>query len=81
MASEQEQKAQTQAMRAKVVEAEAAIPLAIADAFKSGNLGVMDYYRLKNIQADTTMRDAIGGSAEGQQPPESPPQPPPPSNR
>src|ERR1700761_7923203 len=54
MASEQEQKAETQAMRAKVVAAEAAIPLAIADAFKSGNLGVMDYYRLKNIQADTT---------------------------
>jgi uncharacterized protein YqfA (UPF0365 family) len=74
MASEQEQKAQTQAMRAKVVEAEAAIPLAIADAFKQGNLGVMDFYRLKNIQADTGMRDAIGGSAEGgpadgQQPP------------
>ncbi len=63
MASEQEQKAQTQAMRAKVVEAEASIPLAIAGAFKSGNLGVMDYYRLKNIQADTGMRDAIGGSA------------------
>lgn len=73
MASEQEQKAQTQAMRAKVVEAEAAIPLAIADAFKSGNLGVMDYYRLKNIQADTTMRDAIGGSAETPQGPENPP--------
>jgi uncharacterized protein YqfA (UPF0365 family) len=63
MASEQEQKAQTQAMRAKVVEAEASIPLAIAGAFQSGNLGVMDYYRLKNIQADTDMRGAIGGSA------------------
>jgi uncharacterized protein YqfA (UPF0365 family) len=80
MASEQEQKAQTQAMRAKVVEAEASIPLAIADAFKSGNLGVMDYYRLKNLQADTGMRDAIGGSVEGatgpdtQQPPPPPPQ-------
>ena len=78
MASEQEQKAQTQAMRAKVVEAEAAIPLAIADAFKSGNLGVMDYYRLKNLQADTTMRDAIGGSTDaamgpdGPQPPSAP---------
>jgi uncharacterized protein YqfA (UPF0365 family) len=81
MASEQEQKAQTQAMRAKVVEAEAAIPLAIADAFKSGNLGVMDYYRLKNIQADTTMRDAIGGTAEGAQQPDNPPQQPPPANR
>lgn len=64
-ASEQEQKAETQAMRAKVVAAEASIPLAIAEAFKSGNLGVMDYYKLKNIQADTTMRDAIGGTADG----------------
>jgi uncharacterized protein YqfA (UPF0365 family) len=80
MASEQEQKAQTQAMRAKVVEAEASIPLAIADAFKSGNLGVMDYYRLKNLQADTGMRDAIGTSVEGGTPPDAmqppPPQPP-----
>jgi uncharacterized protein YqfA (UPF0365 family) len=65
-ASEQEQKAQTQAMRAKVVEAEASIPMAIADAFKNGNLGVMDYYRLRNLQADTEMRGAIGGSVEGQ---------------
>ncbi|HET9028969.1 MAG TPA: flotillin-like protein FloA [Candidatus Aquilonibacter sp.] len=73
MASEQEQKAQTQAMRAKVVEAEASIPLAIADAFKSGNLGVMDYYRLKNIQADTGMRDAIGGNADAQQGGSEPP--------
>ena len=55
-AAEQEQKAETQAMRAKVVEAEAPIPQAIAEAFRSGNLGVMDYYRLKNIQADTEMR-------------------------
>ncbi|MBI4581716.1 MAG: flotillin-like FloA family protein, partial [Planctomycetes bacterium] len=47
--------------QAKVVEAEATIPLAIAEAFRSGNLGIMDFYRLKNIQADTTMRDAIGG--------------------
>jgi uncharacterized protein YqfA (UPF0365 family) len=46
--------------RAKVVEAEAQVPLAIADAFRSGHLGVMDYYRLKNIQADTSMRDSIG---------------------
>jgi uncharacterized protein YqfA (UPF0365 family) len=77
-ASEQEQKAQTQAMRARVVEAEASIPLAIADAFKSGNLGVMDYYRLKNLQADTGMRDAIGGSVEGTAAPDvqPPPQPP-----
>ncbi len=77
LAAEQEQKAQTQAMRAKVVEAEASIPLAIADAFKSGNLGVMDYYRLKNLQADTGMRDAIGGSVETTAAPDAT-QPPPP---
>jgi uncharacterized protein YqfA (UPF0365 family) len=47
--------------RAKVVLAEAEIPLAIAEAFKSGHLGVMDYYRLRNIQADTDMRTSIGG--------------------
>jgi len=76
MASEQEQKAQTQAMRAKVVEAEASVPQAIAEAFRNGNLGVMDYYRLKNIQADTEMRSSIGGTVEGSQdqsPPTAPP--------
>ncbi|HEY5258671.1 MAG TPA: flotillin-like protein FloA [Candidatus Baltobacteraceae bacterium] len=73
MASEQEQKALTQSMRAKVVEAEAAIPLAIAGAFNAGNLGIMDYYRFKNIQADTEMRGAIGGSAEASTDPGSPP--------
>src|ERR1700678_209723 len=65
LAAEQEQKAETQAMRVKVVEAEASIPLAIAEAFRSGNLGVMDYYKLKNLQADTGMRDSIGTSVEG----------------
>ena len=79
MASEQEQKAVTQQMRAKVVEAEATIPLAIADAFKNGNLGVMDYYKLKNLQADTGMRDAIGGSAERPQDADAQQNPPPPS--
>jgi len=74
-ASEQEQKALTQAMRAKVVEAEASIPMAIAEAFRSGNLGVMDYYRLKNLQADTDMRGAIGGAAEPSSDPNQP-QPP-----
>ncbi len=59
-AAEQEQKAETQAMRAKVVEAEASIPQAIAEAFRNGNLGVMDYYKLNNIKADTDMRSAIG---------------------
>ncbi|HEY5341496.1 MAG TPA: flotillin-like protein FloA [Candidatus Aquilonibacter sp.] len=76
MASEQEQKALTQSMRAKVVEAEAAIPLAIADAFKSGNLGVMDYYKLKNLQADTGMRDAIGTGVEAPAPPDATQNPP-----
>ena len=46
-------------MRAKVVEAEAEVPKAISEAFRSGNLGVMDYYNLKNIQSDTRMRDSI----------------------
>jgi uncharacterized protein YqfA (UPF0365 family) len=79
LAAEQEMKAETQRMRARVVEAEAAIPLAIAEAFRSGHLGVMDYYRLKNIQADTEMRAAIGGSAasgSSDQPPTQPPGPP-----
>jgi uncharacterized protein YqfA (UPF0365 family) len=68
LAAEQEQKAETQAMRAKVVEAEALIPQAIAEAFREGHLGVMDYYRLSNIKADTEMRSAIGtGVAPGDQ--------------
>ena len=78
MASEQEMKAETQRMRAKVVEAEAAIPQALAEAFRSGNLGVMDYYRLNNIKSDTEMRGAIGQSVGGDQPPagQAPPAPP-----
>jgi uncharacterized protein YqfA (UPF0365 family) len=59
-AVEQEMKARVESMRAKVVEAEAKIPQAIADAFNKGNLGIMDYYRMKNIMADTQMRDKIG---------------------
>ncbi len=62
MASEQEMKAETQRMRAKVVEAEASVPQAIAQAFRSGNLGIMDYYKMKNIQADSDMRGAISSS-------------------
>ena len=58
-AQEQEMKARVQEMRAKVVEAEAQVPLAMADAFRSGNLGVMDYYKMQNISADTKMRDQI----------------------
>jgi uncharacterized protein YqfA (UPF0365 family) len=59
-AVEQEMRARVQEMRAKVVEAEARVPLAMAVAFKEGNLGVMDYLRMKNIEADTHMRDKIG---------------------
>lgn len=59
IAEEQEMKAKAQEARAKVILAEADIPQAIAEAFRSGNLGIMDYYKLKNIQADTGMRDSI----------------------
>ncbi|MBW8348157.1 flotillin-like protein FloA [Bacillus sp. IITD106] len=60
VANEQEMKARVEEMRAKVVEAEAEVPQAMAEALKSGNLGVMDYFSLKNIGADTDMRDSIG---------------------
>lgn len=59
VATEQEMKAKAQEARAKVIEAEVQIPLAMAEAFRSGNLGIMDYYRFKNIQADTQMRESI----------------------
>ncbi|MBR9998030.1 MAG: flotillin-like protein FloA [Cyclobacteriaceae bacterium] len=59
VAQEQEMKAVSQEMRAKVILAEAEIPKAIAEAFRAGNLGIMDYYRMRNIQADTDMRDSI----------------------
>ncbi|MDD4348578.1 MAG: flotillin-like protein FloA [Opitutales bacterium] len=59
VAQEQEMKARVQEMQAKVVEAQAQIPMAIAQAFREGNLGVMDYYRFNNIQADTKMRETI----------------------
>lgn len=61
VASEQEMKAKTQEMRAKVVEAEAQVPQAMAEAFRSGNLGVFDYLRMKNVQSDTHMRESIAG--------------------
>jgi uncharacterized protein YqfA (UPF0365 family) len=60
VATEQEMKAKAQEARAKVIEAEAQIPLAMAEAFRSGNMGIMDYYKMKNIQADTEMRDSLG---------------------
>jgi uncharacterized protein YqfA (UPF0365 family) len=56
--------AQEQEMRARVVEAEAEVPRAMAEAFRSGNLGIMDYYRMKNVQADTAMRESIAESPE-----------------
>ncbi len=59
-AQEQEMKARVQEMRAKVVEAEAEIPMAMAESFRSGNLGIMDYYKMKNVMADTDMRKKIG---------------------
>jgi uncharacterized protein YqfA (UPF0365 family) len=59
VATEQEMKAKAQEARAKVIEAEVQIPLAMAEAFRSGNLGIMDYYKMQNIQADTDMRDSI----------------------
>lgn len=64
VAREQEMKALTQEMKAKVIEAETNIPLAMSEAFRSGNLGVMDYYRMKNIEADTQMRESIAKPAE-----------------
>ncbi|WP_197414432.1 flotillin-like protein FloA [Bacillus sp. FJAT-29937] len=60
VASEQEMKAKVEEMKAKVVEAEAQVPLAMAEALRSGNIGVMDYMNIKNISADTDMRDSIG---------------------
>ncbi len=61
-------KAETQQMRARVVEAEAQIPEAIAEAFRSGHLGVMDYYRLNNVKADTEMRSSIGAGVAPEAP-------------
>jgi uncharacterized protein YqfA (UPF0365 family) len=59
VAEEQEMKAETQRMRAKVVAAEAEVPLALAQALREGKLGVMDYYNMQNVQADSAMRDSI----------------------
>ncbi len=64
VATEQEMKARGTEMRAKVIEAEALIPQAMAEAFRSGNMGIMDYYKMKNIQADTSMRESLGGPQE-----------------
>jgi uncharacterized protein YqfA (UPF0365 family) len=65
VAVEQEMIARVAEMRARVVEAEAQVPLAMAEAFRSGNLGIMDYYRMKNIQADSAMRESIANPGPG----------------
>jgi uncharacterized protein YqfA (UPF0365 family) len=63
VAEEQEMKARAQEMRAKLIEAEAEVPLAMAQAFRDGNLGIMDYYRMRNVMADTGMRESISEQA------------------
>ena len=63
VAQEQENKAEVQGMRARVIEAEAEVPTAIAAAFREGKLGVMDYYNMQNVISDTHMRDAIAGDS------------------
>jgi uncharacterized protein YqfA (UPF0365 family) len=68
-ALEQEMQALVQENRAKVVLAEAEIPMAMAEAFRSGNMGIMDYYKMKNIQADTSMRTSIGGPSPKEESP------------
>jgi uncharacterized protein YqfA (UPF0365 family) len=65
VAREQEMKAAVEENRAKVVLAEAEVPLALAHAFRSGHLGVMDYFNMRNVQADTEMRNAIAGTGGG----------------
>ncbi len=70
VAREQEMKAQVQEMRAKVVEAEVQVPLAMSEALRSGKLGVMDYYQLQNVKADTQMRDGIARAADPNEPAE-----------
>jgi uncharacterized protein YqfA (UPF0365 family) len=69
VAQEQEMKARVHEMRAKVIEAEAQVPLAMAQAFRDGNLGVMDYYNMKNVVADTDMRDSISQNVKSEDTP------------
>ncbi len=71
IAAEQEMRAKAEEMRAKLIEAEAQIPMAIAEAFRKGQLGVMDYYNLKNVQADTEMRSSIGQQTKPKSEPDS----------
>jgi uncharacterized protein YqfA (UPF0365 family) len=72
-AREAEMQAQVIEMRARVVEAEAEVPRAMAEAFRKGNMGIMDYYRMKNVMADTDMRDSIAKVGKDT-PPETPQQ-------
>jgi uncharacterized protein YqfA (UPF0365 family) len=65
VAVEQENRAEVQKMRAMVVQAEAQVPMAMAEAFRSGNLGIMDYQRFRNVDADTQMRKSIAGESDG----------------
>lgn len=65
VATEQEMRAKAQEAKAKVIEAESQVPLAMAEAFRSGNLGIMDYYKMQNIQADTDMRTSISKPDQG----------------
>ena len=67
-AREQEMKANIEEMRAKVVEAEALIPKAMAKAFEEGNLGVLDYYNMRNVMADTKMRESISEAGKAAKP-------------
>ena len=69
VAKEQEMMAHVQENRAKVVLSEAEIPMAIADAFRKGNMGVVDYYNLRNVQADTEMRNSIAGTSNARREP------------
>jgi uncharacterized protein YqfA (UPF0365 family) len=64
VAEEQEMIARVAEMRARVVESEAEVPRAMAEAFRSGNMGIMDYYRMRNVQADTQMRESLGQQPE-----------------
>ncbi len=64
IACEQEMRARVQEMQAKVIEAQAQVPLAIAQAFRDGNLGVMDFYKMQNVMADTSMRESLSGASE-----------------
>ena len=65
VASEQEMRSKAQEARAKVIEAEAQLPLAMAEAFRSGNMGIMDYYKMQNLKSDTEMRESIGKPQQG----------------